>query len=100
MRKGNILIAIDPSIMDDGKPSLTVGKPYEIKSSVVFNERIEIIDDDGDPHEFSGSDDARISKFFVTEEQYLILNKIFEDQRNSQFKGTNDNNIEHEQLTL
>lgn len=55
IRKGTILIATDPCIMEDtGKPSLTIGKEYMV---IGYNNDIEkyhlcIIDDENEEHYF------------------------------------------------
>ena len=51
MKVNDKIIAIDPCVMDEtNKPSLTIGKVYDIIS--LKNTRFEIIDDLGTPHSF------------------------------------------------
>lgn len=69
MKKGDILIAIDPCVMDDGEITLTIGKEYKVISSLVNG--ILIIDDSGSQHSYDYND---IPNFFITKvDDYEVL---------------------------
>lgn len=63
MKTGDKLIAIDPCVMEyTNRPTLTVGKEYEVMG--IKPDSFCIIDDDEDLHEFDLAD----QQFFLTEE--------------------------------
>lgn len=66
MKKGDVLVAIDPCVMRlTDRATLTVGKEYTV-IKVDDDDRVFIIDDDGDSHLFPIK---RISKYFMEKVQ-------------------------------
>lgn len=65
LKKGQKIIAVDPCIMEYSKrPTLTVGKEYEVIRSGIdaYNRNsFSVIDDENDPHDF---DIEEFEKFF------------------------------------
>jgi len=67
MKKGIILVAKDPCVMDlSGRQTLTIGKTYKVVEVYKSLKKFSIIDDCGDNHLF---DFDRLDEFFTIEKQ-------------------------------